>query len=112
MPGGADGELGPETSAAIAAFQREHGLPESGTFGQDDARCAVALGYENTCFQRASSATYPAIPHHLRRPDDKVSDAMFGAFDFCLVKSDTARYPLEIEKDWLADNICQTSIPQ
>lgn len=112
IPGGTDGNLGPATSAAIAAFQREHGLPESGAFGQDDARRAVGLGYENTCFQGASHAAYPPAPKHLKRPDHQASDAMFGTFEFRLAKSDTARYQLEIEEDWLADNICQTSIPQ
>ena len=42
--GQADGQIGPRTSTALRAFQREHNLPETGNLDQDTARALGILG--------------------------------------------------------------------
>jgi peptidoglycan hydrolase-like protein with peptidoglycan-binding domain len=109
-----DGHFGPNTRSALVGWQHEHGLSQTGlvdgiTREAFEADGLVLRSPPSTSAQPGTN--WPQSPGSLPQPNPKLSEHLFGRFDF--VHSPTPDNPerIEILHNWVADNIVTLDIP-
>jgi len=110
-----DGLFGPNTRAALIAFQKKLGLQQSGNVdvATFDALAAQGMPLLGPPFGGAQpGSTWPPKPAGLGQPNAAATAKLFGTFKF--VYAPTAANPerIQIEESWERDNIVTTLIPQ
>ena len=110
-----DGHFGPNTRAVILKWQRDHGLAQTGIFDPNtrDAFAAVGFILRGPPSPTAQpGADWPPVPASPPQPNPKLTEKLFGRFNFKLAPEPDNPEHIDILDNWVDDNIVSLHIPQ
>ena len=110
----ADGDFGPKTLEATAAFQKLYNLQPDGVVGNKSYGAAMLLGFgaaEDTNTNK-QSANWPLKPNFKPLLTDNEKRKLFGNFSFVHSPLPTDKEHIKVTDDWEKDNLIMVVIPQ
>ena len=110
-----DGHFGPNTRSSLLQWQHDRGLSQTGFVDKITREALEADGLVLRTPPSGSAqpgTNWPKVPASPSQPNPKLTESLFGRFDF--VHSPTPDNPerIEILHNWVEDNIVSLDVPE
>jgi D-alanyl-D-alanine carboxypeptidase/Putative peptidoglycan binding domain len=110
-----DGHFGPKTRDAVTAWQHDHGLNQTGVVDKVTRESLQVNGFIVRTPPSASAQTgtnWPAKPASPPQPNPKLTESLFGRFNFVPAPTPDNPEHIEIQDNWVENNIATINIPE
>jgi hypothetical protein len=110
-----DGHFGPNTRTVLLKWQHDRGLSQTGIFDTVTREAFEAAGFVLRTPSSASArpgTSWPPAPASPPQPNPKLTESLFGRFNFVLSPTPDNPERIEILDNWVGDNIVSLHIPE